>query len=263
MTSLWIRVAADIADSIKVRRFAQSCGVSAEAAVGLLVFVWGKVADKRETGEISDIPDNLLEEWARWRGDAGLFAKCFRETFASDGKIHDWHEYQGKLIEHRRKERERWHRRSSAGGSPRAMPEPAGANGNGHGNTSLLPPLQPVASERRESVFSRLMVASHQAAVDHLLRCSRNPDAFLSEVEAVLDGQRNLSPQHPTPEQVGTALWDMHVNGKPPEVAVFHAYCVRAARPPARAHEVRRGTKPNAGEETYERAIRALQGDAL
>ena len=163
--NLWIRVEADIADSVKVRKFAQllrgdSGGVPVECAVGLLVFLWGKVADKRETGDIGDVPDDLLEEWARWRGERGHFAKCFRETFASDGHINDWRDHQGKLIERRAADRARWQRRNSAGDSGGASAVPPLANGNGNGK-----------EERRHSAERRVRRLSlsedEQSVIDH------------------------------------------------------------------------------------------------
>lgn len=163
--NLWIRVEADIADSVKVRKFAQllggSGGVPVECAVGLLVFLWGKVADKRETGDVGDVPDDLLEEWARWRGERGHFAKCFRETFASDGHINDWRDHQGKLIERRAADRARWQRRNSAGGSGGVSAEPPLANGNGNSNKEK----EVIPRERRQRRLS--LSEDEQSVIDH------------------------------------------------------------------------------------------------
>ncbi|HEX6602354.1 MAG TPA: hypothetical protein VF030_06885 [Solirubrobacterales bacterium] len=186
--SLWIRVEAAIADSAKVWEFAgmllgtgsagASAGVDAESprkhvaeSIGYLVQLWGKVADKRETGDVSDVPDGLLESWAGWAGPRGHFAHCFRSVFASDGQINDWQEHQGKLIERRKKERARWLRRHSAGGSAEATPESVRdsastpvANGNGNGIKKEIP----ATLERR--VKRQVIGPDAQAVIDHYRR---------------------------------------------------------------------------------------------
>lgn len=182
--NLWIRVEADIADSNKVWEFAGmlhehrggSGGAPPEClrmkvaeAIGYLVQLWGKVADKRETGDISQVSDDLLESWAGWGGERGHFATCFREMFASDGQINDWHDHQGKLIERRKAERARWQRRHSSGGNAEAPPEPvrdsastpvANGNGNGSKEDSLPPRL-----ERR--VKRLILTDDEQAVIQH------------------------------------------------------------------------------------------------
>jgi hypothetical protein len=94
----------------------------------------------------------------------------------------------------------------------------------------------PAAREAFEKI-SKAIRAEHRDALKGLTRASRNPEAFTLEVYAILTAMHRLAPYHPTPEQLGRALWDMHVNGKPPEVAVLHSYAVRAARSAVQAAE--------------------------
>jgi hypothetical protein len=131
---LWIRVSAALADDADVRAFARtiiappvrngatptSSALTAPtwlavlAAEGLLVNLWGKVAEHVPDGRIADVDDDQLEEWARWRGETGTFASAYRARFASDGVIKRWQEYQGKLLEYRKRERDRWQQRREA-----------------------------------------------------------------------------------------------------------------------------------------------------
>ncbi len=104
---LWIRVEADTRNSKKVRRFASDLGIKIEAAIGHLVCLWGQVAYHQEDGNIGDTPNDLIEEWAMWRGKPDRFADTYRAIFAPAGHIHHWEEHQGKLIDRRKKDRAR------------------------------------------------------------------------------------------------------------------------------------------------------------
>lgn len=115
--ALWIRIDANIGDHPNVWKLAELRGVSAVACVGHLVMLFGNVAEYRPHGDVSDVPDHLLERWAGWGGEPGTFAASFRDLFVSDGVIDGWAERQGALIERAEKERERWHRRKLRGDS--------------------------------------------------------------------------------------------------------------------------------------------------
>lgn len=113
MASFWIRVNARLADDADVRKFARELlptlptWQSVPLACGLLVTLWGRIADEQEDGDLTARDDDALEEWAKWRGEPGAFAGAFRAAFTVDGIVRDWAEYQGPLIDRRRKDRER------------------------------------------------------------------------------------------------------------------------------------------------------------
>jgi hypothetical protein len=113
---LWIRVSAALANDADVRALARHLFAPAErngtnstlshdssadvpawlavaATEGFLVNVWSQVAEHREDGVIADVDDDLLEQWARWRGEPGRFAGAFVERFVSAGKINRWDEF--------------------------------------------------------------------------------------------------------------------------------------------------------------------------
>lgn len=146
MSELWIAVDADLGENDKVRALARRLfpmptvppGVGVLATEGLLVNLWGKLARYQEDGRLAERDDDQLEEWAKWKGEPGAFAAAFRELMTTDGVVTDWAEWQAPLIEYRRKERDRWHRRkeklkaekaarstgASAESPPEAPPEP-------------------------------------------------------------------------------------------------------------------------------------------
>jgi hypothetical protein len=110
----WIRVNARLADDPAVQEFAlvilpkQPDWIAIPAACGFLGMLWGRVADERENGDLTDIPSATLERWVGWQGKRGLFAAEFRARFVDEhGVIKEWQDYQGALLERRRQDRER------------------------------------------------------------------------------------------------------------------------------------------------------------
>lgn len=77
------------------------------SAVGLLVGLWTGVGMNCNDGDISDVPDSLIEHWAGWYGQPGHFAQWVRDTHVSKGRIKDWDEMNGSLETRREKDRER------------------------------------------------------------------------------------------------------------------------------------------------------------
>lgn len=117
--NLWIRIDANIGRNPTVWKMAEVRGLSAVEIVGHLVMLFGNVAEHAPHGNVSNVPDRLLEEWAGWHGEPTVFAQTFRELFVSDGVIDGWEKRQGKLIERAAKERERAARRRSAESTPK------------------------------------------------------------------------------------------------------------------------------------------------
>lgn len=91
MSGFWIRVNARLADDASVRAFGRElfpdlpAWIAIEAACGLLVTLWGRVIDEQEDGDLSGRDDDAIEEWAKWRGEAGVFARAFRTAFGVGG----------------------------------------------------------------------------------------------------------------------------------------------------------------------------------
>jgi len=112
----------------------------------------------------------------------------------------------------------------------------------------------PAAREAFAKV-ERAIRPEHREGFKALTRASRNPEAFTLEVYAILTAMHRLAPYHPTPEQLSRALWDMHVNGKAPEVAILHSYAIRAARP------ARASPDPDDGMDEFTRAGLKLQAE--
>lgn len=107
----WVAIDVAVRDNPKMRRFAAALPGPKRGhvarAVGHVAMLLGAVKLNAPDGSLSNIPDSLLEEWAAWDGQAGQFASTFRTYFAPNGSLHDWHEWNGRIIERQKREVER------------------------------------------------------------------------------------------------------------------------------------------------------------
>ena len=143
--SRWVAIDVAIGDNPKVWRFAGALfgpirGKMADlvlpAAAGHITMLLGSIKIHAPSGDVSDVPDDLIELWAKWRGARGLFASAWRKEFAPDGNVNDWEEWNGRLVRQQEAERERWHRRQLRGDS-------GGGSGGGNAETPAAPTYLP------------------------------------------------------------------------------------------------------------------------
>ena len=120
MSTRWVAIDVVIGDNPKVWRFSSALFPSASgkfadvilaASVGHISMLLGQVKIHAPDGNVADVPDDLLELWAKWRGKRGVFAPAWRKEFAPDGHVNDWEEWNGRLIKQQEAERKRWHDR--------------------------------------------------------------------------------------------------------------------------------------------------------
>lgn len=95
----WARISVEISDDPKVHELAIVCAVRPAEAVGLIVGVFTHMAEHAQTGALIDVPDGLIERWALWQGDPGVFAQPFRRLFCrDDGVVTAWEKHNGAAI---------------------------------------------------------------------------------------------------------------------------------------------------------------------
>jgi hypothetical protein len=236
VSGLWIRVNARLADDPDVRAFARvlfpttPLWIAVAAACGLLVTLWGRVVDEQEDGNVADRDDDVLEEWAKWRGKAGAFATAFRSAFThDDGLIRGWREYQGPLVARREKDRARKSARTSRG-TPRGVraespPIPqeirtgSSRNGDGDGNGESSSSSSSVAPSGFDAVAELLATVPAESRA-----------AWSAEIAVAREGM------HGPPlsdEQIQTACRDFVGNGgmAAPSLRHFRGY-LRNPTPP-------------------------------
>lgn len=95
----WIRVAGTIKTDPKTAALAERCDVELSAAIGLVVGVLIELGTHAQDGDISALPDTVIDQWALWRGERGVFAPAFRDLFCNaEGVVAAWDKHNGAAI---------------------------------------------------------------------------------------------------------------------------------------------------------------------
>lgn len=133
-------------------------------AIGHLHLLWWWTLDFSPTGELSAFTSCEIAGAAEWTGDEDGFVGALKETgwLEEDGRLHDWHDYAGRLIEERdwKRKRDREYQRERrqriAGDSPTnrgaTVPNPTLPNPT-EPNTS--PPATPPQVDPRDEEEAR------------------------------------------------------------------------------------------------------------
>lgn len=108
----WIESHQELARHPKTKRLARMVGIPIPAAIGHLHLLWWWALDFAQAGDLTNYTSDDIADAAQWEGDPGAFtdaliAAGFIDRENEQLKIHDWHDYAGKLVERRAKDRER------------------------------------------------------------------------------------------------------------------------------------------------------------
>jgi hypothetical protein len=79
------------------------------AAAGVLHYLWYWALDYAQDGDLTRFTDRQIAKGCRWEGDPRtLLSGLTQSGFVDDDRhIHDWHEYAGKLLEQRERDKQR------------------------------------------------------------------------------------------------------------------------------------------------------------
>lgn len=105
----WIESHQALGGHLKTRRLARALKVHRAQAIGHLHFLWWWALDNAPDGDLSALTPAEISEVAEWPGSDESFVEALKSSkfMDADGVLHDWHEYGGKLIEHRQRDAER------------------------------------------------------------------------------------------------------------------------------------------------------------
>ncbi len=171
MAEPWIRVHANLPARPVVGRLSDALKVRRAEAVGLLVALWGQVAQHGRGGNISGVSDRQLEEWAGWAGKRGVFAAWVRSAHCTDdGVIRDWEEYQGPLEARRAadRERQRLHRERQALNASHAVvtrdkpPNSSERSSRRHAAVTRDTGLQPIGAVTRDITVTSALARANE-----------------------------------------------------------------------------------------------------
>lgn len=105
----WIESHQSLAAHPKTRRLARLLGVSRPAAIGHLHLLWWWSLDYAQDGDLSRFDPDDLADAAEWDDDPASFMEGLRRAgfLDDDARIHDWHDYAGRLVSRRNANAER------------------------------------------------------------------------------------------------------------------------------------------------------------
>lgn len=105
----WIESHTSLARHPKTIRLAKALDTSVPAAIGHLHLLWWWALEYAQDGDLSQYEPDEIAEAACYEGDGGEFlAALQRARFVeSDGQLHDWEDYAGRLLEKRRTDADR------------------------------------------------------------------------------------------------------------------------------------------------------------
>lgn len=123
----WIESHQSLRSHPKTKRLARALSVSVPTAIGHLHCLWWWSLDYAPEGDLSGFEAWEIAEGAMWDGSAETFMTALETaSFYQDGKLHDWQDYAGRLIQSRDKARERMaaHRAKHPSPAPRPVAPP-------------------------------------------------------------------------------------------------------------------------------------------
>lgn len=110
----WIRIDTNLTSHPKLLRLAKLLEVPRPQALGYLVSLWAWCLEYAPDGDLSAFSAAEVAEAVGWPGKPERFLLALRDCGVSGagfldptGKLHDWEEYGGKLVEWRKKDQER------------------------------------------------------------------------------------------------------------------------------------------------------------
>lgn len=105
----WIQVDETLRDHRKTCALADALDIDDYAAVGLMVCLWMWALTNAEDGDLDVFPPRVIARACCWPGSAVDLVKALKAAgfVDEDGRIHDWAQYAGRLMDRRARNRER------------------------------------------------------------------------------------------------------------------------------------------------------------
>lgn len=231
----WIRIATKMKGDPRIGAVAADCKVRIEHAVGLVTCALMEFPDHARDGDISAVPDVVLEQWALWSGRVGVFAAAFRAHLCDEtGAVRSWERHNGKAIRKAESdiERKRLAREQRENGAKTARAKSApsarqfsGRRQNGQvdedetrrkrtttpaadaADAVVLPESSSPAPYDRNALLAQFTDETHRNAVAGYLRSAQHP----ADVAAYLAKALHPEGGGHRPADVGQALHEMRL----------------------------------------------------
>jgi len=108
----WIESHQSLRNHKKLLLLREKTGASAAVLIGHLHLLWWWALDNAPDGNLSELSPEIIAETADWDGeaeafvDALVYAKFLDRGDSGSLSLHNWHDYAGKLMERRDKQKE-------------------------------------------------------------------------------------------------------------------------------------------------------------
>lgn len=107
----WIESHQELASHPKTRRLRRLLGCSLPETIGYLHMLWWWTLDYADDGDLSAYEPADIADGCCWEGDPVTFWNCLLSAgfIDDDSRVHDWHDYAGRLVVKREANRSRAH----------------------------------------------------------------------------------------------------------------------------------------------------------
>ena len=220
----WVRVDVGIASDPKMQKLADALKVKRAHAIGLFVSTLCQFPDHARTGNVADIPDVMLEDWAGWKGRSGVFATAFRTIMCRDSVVSGWEKHNGAAVRKADTDAERQaeYRAKKAATSPDNPPPVTRDNtrdvtrhvhrdGTGRDVTASD---EAVSSATATSLADHFTDPAHRSAYERARKVARFPDALDATLVGMSQGQGGPAGKACTWHQLGTAMLEAQAAGR-------------------------------------------------
>lgn len=105
----WLKIHDSLPEHDKVHELSAILHLKDTACVGMLVCLWLWALTNAEDGDLSGKPPASIARACRWKRSPALLLAALKEArfLDEDGKIHDWLDYAGGLLQQKKATRER------------------------------------------------------------------------------------------------------------------------------------------------------------
>lgn len=108
----WIELHQSVWTHRKTLMLGHALGLPPAYAAAHMMQLWCWALDNAQDGDLTGLPPAVVAAGAGWAGDPDLFVEAavtvgYLDRDGDSLRIHDWHDYAGKLIERREQQRER------------------------------------------------------------------------------------------------------------------------------------------------------------
>jgi hypothetical protein len=95
----WIRIAVGITRDPRIIALSEAVGVSVPTTTGHVVGILTALPEGSDNGDLTNVSDATIEQWAMWRGKRGVFAAAFRAQLCdAQGVVRAWEKHNGAEI---------------------------------------------------------------------------------------------------------------------------------------------------------------------